>query len=332
MDNKIFALRLRTARLFCGYSLDHLAGAAHLSVTRQSLYRYEHGDMLPRREVLTALATAFGVSEKYFTGESLTIDLPMLRSSADSPLTEAEEEQLSAQLAFWAERYIRMETRAFGDAAFRNPLSDANVGSDDEAITASEQLREAWHCGDGPIASVLRLMERKGIKVLSHPLPDKVYGLSTWANGRYPLIVLDMRTEKTTIERLRFTAAHELGHLLLHFAEGVDTAEQEKLCHKFAGFFIFPRTAFMEEMGAARRETLTLGELIDLKQVYGMSVAAQVHEAYDLGIINHRHYDWWYNERINRNPREEGWGSYPYPESLGREERIESIADNEPNL
>lgn len=326
MDRQLFARRLRTARQFCGYSLEELARHARLPISRQSLYRYEHGDMLPRAEVRTSLASVFGVSEDYLTGQSLAIDMPMLRSSAELKLSAEEEQHLEDILSFWAERYLRLINNNIGQKPFINPLTNGPIQTFSDAIDAATRLRMAWAQGDGPIASVLRLMERKGIMILDHALPDGIYGLSTWADGRYPLVVVDMRTSKTTVERLRFTTAHELGHLLLPF-EGMDERQQEKCCHKFASFFLFSPTAFVEEMGAQHRDTITLAELIDLKQVYGISVAAQIHEAYDLGIITRQHYDWWYDEQIQHNLREEEWGTYAYPETLGREGRLAAIAE-----
>ena len=165
-------------------------------------------------------------------------------------------------------------------------------------------------------------MERKGIKILSTELPDGIWGLSTFADESHPLIVVDMRPQKTTIERLRFTACHELAHILLHFS---DDCNIEKMCNKFANFFLFPKQTFIEEMGAEHRNQLTLEEMIDLKELYGISIAAQVHAAWDLRMISREHYDWWYDEMIKKNRLEEGWGVYSFPETIGREKRVNSI-------
>ena len=81
-------------------------------------------------------------------------------------------------------------------------------------------------------------------------------------------------------------------------------------------------------MGGTWRDFLTLEEMIDLKELYGVSVAAQVHEALDLQMISREHYDWWYDERINKNRKEIGWGKYKFPETIGREKRIESRINN----
>ena len=41
-------------------------------------------------------------------------------------------------------------------------------------------------------------------------------------------------------------------------------------------------------------------------------------------MISREHYNWWYDERINKNSQEEGWGIYSYPETIGREKRVEA--------
>lgn len=327
MDKNLFAIRLREARTHCGYSLDKLVKIAGLCVTRQCLYRYEKGDMFPKPGVMDALAKAFGVSKEYFYGESLHIDVPMLRSAKNYRLSAEEENCLAARLCFWTERYLKMEHEAGCSMAFANPLQGIAVRDFEDIIQASDLLREAWRCGDGPIASVLRLFERKGIKILDMPLPDGILGLSTWADRVHPIIVLDMRAEKTTVERLRFTACHELAHLLLALPEDSEWTI-EKRCEKFASFFLFPRLTFIEEMGSEHRSCLTLDELIDLKGVYGVSVQAMVHEAWDLRIISREHYDWWYDERIHKNWAEKGWGGYEVKETIGRERRIGSMAES----
>ena len=326
MNKNLFPIRLHEARIHCGYSLDKLVKAANLCVTRQCINRYEKGIMQPKPEVVAMLAKTFGVSTEYFSGGSLDIDVPMLRSAKNYRLTAEEEKHLTSRLCFWAERYIRIEREVGCSAPFVNPIKQTAVRNLDDIIRASDTLRAAWRCGDGPIASVLRLLERKGIKILDLPLPNGIFGLSTWADHTHPLIVLDLRPEKTTVERLRFTACHELAHLLLTFPDDSEWTA-EKRCEKFASFFLFPKQTFVEEMGSEHCSTLTLNELIDLKNVYGVSVQAMVHEAWDLRMITREHYDWWYNERIHKNWNEEGWGGYEFKETVGRERRVESVAE-----
>ena len=319
---KQFPIRLRLARSIMGLSLGKLSEKMGYAITKQSLSRYEAGIMKPKSDVLATLASALDISTAYFEGTSMVLDVPMLRSSSNTSLSEEELVEIEALLSFKAEQYLRTERQIGMQAHFNNPLEGVCVSNLEEVIEAADLLREQWRCGDGPIPSVLRLMERKGIKVLNASLPDQVVGLSTWADKIHPLVLIDMGSEKTNCERLRFTACHELGHLLLTFPDG---AKVEQLCNQFASFFLFPRHTFKEEIGGDFRESLALEELIDLRELYGVSIAAQIHEAWDLHLISRQHYDWWYEEMIKKNVKEEGWGSYRFPETLGREKRMRAI-------
>lgn len=279
--------------------------------------------MRPHANILTAFAQALGISEDYFYGRNIKIDVPMLRTTSNGKIEEDVITAIESRLSYWTERLLAKEHKAGITVEFKNPIENVQVTAFEDAIKAADLLRQFWHCGDGPIASVLRLFERKGIRIMEDELPADVYGLSTWADHRIPLMVLDTRCSKTTAERLRFTAAHELAHLLLSLPPSSDLSV-EKRCNKFASFFLFPKSAFIEEMGGERRDELTIEEMIDLKELYGVSIAAQVHEAWDLQMISREHYDWWYDENIKKNKMEEGWGVYTFPETVGREKRMDA--------
>ena len=58
-------------------------------------------------------------------------------------------------------------------------------------------------------------------------------------------------------------------------------------------------------------------------------MAAIVHEAYDLGIIDRDYYTYWFESIIKDNPREDGWGEYQFPETLGKEKRMNAIVSGQ---
>lgn len=321
------AIRLREARLMRRLSMDKLIELADFVVTKQSLSRYERGIMRPHANVISALAKALDISEDYFLGTNINIDVPMLRTTSGGKLQEDVLTAIEARLAYWTERLLAKERAVGISGEFRNPIENLQVSSLEDAIQAADLLRRLWHCGDGPIASVLRLLERKGIRIMEDELPAGVYGLSTWADRSLPLIVLDLREDKTTVERLRFTAAHELAHLLLSFPEE-SKYSVEKRCDFFASFFLIPKQTFIEELGAEKREKITLEEMIDIKELYGQSLTASIIEARDYGIITTEYKRAWYAEHIEPNPRETGNGHYAFPETLGKEKRINSIINS----
>ena len=327
MTSNQFSIRLHEARQMMGLSMEKLAELTGGIITKQSISRYEKGLMLPKRVAKLAMAKALNISDSYFDGTNLKIDMPMLRTTSNGKLSEDELQALEAKLSFWAEQYLTKEKEAGFPTQFQNPIKDTKVSTLEDAIQASILLREKWHCGDGPIASILRLLERKGIMILAATLPDYVFGMSTWADKKHPLMILDFNPEKSTVEKLRFTAVHELAHLLLSFPQESEYSV-EKRCDLFASFFLLPKQTFIEELGAEKREKITLDEMIDIKELYGASLAASIIAARDYGIITTEYKRAWYTEHIEPNPREIGNGHYAFPETLGREKRVNSIVDS----
>ncbi len=74
-------------------------------------------------------------------------------------------------------------------------------------------------------------------------------------------------------DRLRFTALHELAHLVLNMQHCEEKAE-EKYCHAFAGAFLLPEARINELFGSMHRSRIYLQELINVKETYGISVRA----------------------------------------------------------
>ena len=327
MTSNQFSIRLHEARQMMGLSMEKLAELTGGIITKQSISRYEKGLMLPKRVAKLAMAKALNISDSYFDGTNLKIDMPMLRTTSNGKLSEGELQALEAKLSFWAEQYLAKEKEAGFPTQFKNPIKGTRVSTLEDAIQASSLLREKWHCGDGPIASILRLFERKGIMILAATLPDYVFGMSTWADKKHPLMILDFNPEKSSVEKLRFTAAHELAHLLLSFPQESEYSV-EKRCDLFASFFLLPKQTFIEELGSKKREKITLEEMIDIKELYGASLAASIIAARDYGIITTEYKRAWYAEHIEPNPREIDNGHYAFPETLGKEKRVNSIIDS----
>ena len=126
------------------------------------------------------------------------------------------------------------------------------------------------------------LLEERGIKVFKLSLPESVDGLSCRVRrvdgADVPVVVCS--TAKS-LERQRFTIAHELGHMVLDIPS---TVQEEKACHRFAGAFLAPRNELIREVGR-RRVNFGFAELMDIKKMFGISAAALVMRMRDLGII-----------------------------------------------
>src|SRR4051812_19151619 len=76
------------------------------------------------------------------------------------------------------------------------------------------EVRARLGLGDEPVPNVVRTLERHGVIVARLSLADTVDAFS-WPVPARPLVILG--TDKGNRARSRFDAAHELGHLVLHY-------------------------------------------------------------------------------------------------------------------
>ena len=113
-------------------------------------------------------------------------------------------------------------------------------------------------------------------------LPGSVDGLSSRVRrlGGADVPVVVCSTAKS-LERQRFTIAHELGHLVLSIPSDVP---EEKACNRFAGAFLAPEEELVREVGR-RRLNFGFAELVEIKLMFGVSAASLVVRMRELGII-----------------------------------------------
>ena len=92
------------------------------------------------------------------------------------------------------------------------------------------------------------------------------------------------------VERRRFTALHELGHLLYNhrFAPNLTTREKENLCNAFASEMLIPSQNLRAIFSPG--EKISTYELRQLQLVYGISIDAIMHKLNEIGIISDSKY------------------------------------------
>jgi Zn-dependent peptidase ImmA (M78 family) len=150
----------------------------------------------------------------------------------------------------------------------------------------AQDVRQAWKLGYDPIPNVTELLEEKGLKVLTVRLPQRISGFTCHV-GRgetaeaLPVIVVN---DLFTLERRRFTLAHELAHCLID-GDSVRTVDEEKAATMFAGAFLMSREHLLREVGK-HRNALGYNELIELKHLYRVSGAALLMRLRQLDVIS----------------------------------------------
>ncbi len=287
-DNKeIFSERFKSARNLNGLSLQDLADKLDNQVSRQALHKYEKGEVIPDSEMIGLLSEILGVRPDFFFRET-KVELGEIEFRKLKKLPAKDETKIREQAKDYLARYLELEEIIGIRSDFKNPLDlQKKVNTFEDVEDAAQKVRKSWKLGCDPIFNALELLEDNHIKVIEIDAGDAFDGMQTWVNGDIPVIGINKNRLKKP-DRIRFTAMHELAHLLLpinHLPE----RQKETLCHQFAGAMLFPAEAIRMEMGNTRQRLL-IQELGPLKQQYGISIQAIVMRLKDLKIISEAYF------------------------------------------
>lgn len=137
----------------------------------------------------------------------------------------------------------------------------------------------------GPVPRVLHTLERAGVIVIALEtwIDSKLDAFSTWDGPELDLPLVAMGSGASW-DRIRFTACHELGHLVLHRAPCSDLEAIEREADEFAGAFLFPREDAVNEMPSP----VTLSRLAPLKLKWGMSIGSLIFRAFAVDAIDQK--------------------------------------------
>lgn len=303
-----FSENLRAARKMKGWSLQELADRVG-GITKQALNKYEQGAMKPEGSVLGQLALALGVSPDYFFRAS-RLELGPVEFRKKAKLTAKETDSIKEKIRDYLERYLEVEGMLNIEHEFQAPFIDEHgkpckrkVSSLEEVEEAAAATLQAWRLGINPIPNVVETLEEHGVCVLVLETSSSFHGLATHIS-HLPVIVLN---KTDTAERRRFTALHELGHLVLDI-EAPTEKEAENFCHRFASAMLLPREVVVREFGSTRKR-ISDYELIAVKNQYGISAQAIMRRLVDLQVVAGSYYKY-FCIKMSSNRKEENFGRF----------------------
>ena len=126
---------------------------------------------------------------------------------------------------------------------------------------------------------MLQLFEAHGVRVFS--LVEECRELDAFSFWRAEVPYMFLNTMKSA-EHSRMDASHELGHLVLHWKEGVHGREAEREAELFASFFLMPS----DDVTAQAPRRGDLSEIIKAKHRWNVSAAALVHRMHRVGLLS----------------------------------------------
>ena len=282
MDNT-FAQRLVNARKIRCMSQRELCSSVDGKVSPTAIAKYEKGLMMPSSDVLIVLSNALGMKLDYFFRPFVVdIDPSKFEFRKKSSMGSKKVESIKFLVCSEIEKYLEIEAILGIASKFNLDYSNITVEGENEVKLLAWRLRQDLNIGSDAIVSAVDLLESMGVKIIEIEHESSFSGTCNEAGG-LPVIVVN---KNMCSERKRLTIFHELGHLLMHCAEGVD---KEKMCNVFANEVLIPSDRFKNLIGESRHD-ISLVELQAIQREYGISVDALMMKAYQLNIITQTRY------------------------------------------
>lgn len=276
--------RLTVARKRRGFTMTRLAQL--LGVELRSVSAYENGEFTPSGGTLENISKVLDFPISFFSQddlEEISPDTASFRAMSKMSASKRDIALYSGSIALLLNSAI--------ESRFHLPEIDLpDLSREPAPEAAADSLRRHWGLGELPIKNIVHLLEAKGVRIFSLCVDAvEVDAFSLWRESQ-PFVFLN--TMKSG-ERMRFDCAHELGHLAIHRhgeGQGVINGSQEleKEANEFASAFLMPRSSVL----AHAPKFVTVEKLVQIKKLWGVSVAALAYRMHRLEIIS----DWHYRE------------------------------------
>ena len=248
-------------------------------VTASSISQIESGSLQPSVEVGTAIAASLEFPREFFAraaGPELPLGSLTFRARRSATKRDLHEAQAWAELVL---ECVSALANGFSLPAIRVPRLDH------ESPERAAQVTRAsiGISGDRPVPNITHVMERAGTLAIAIPVPlGHRDAFSTWTSDPRTRPLVALCTKGAPGDRLRYSLAHELGHLVLHRGPIGTIAEIEKEADRFASELLMPGHSIRDEFA----RPVTIKSLTVLKPRWGVSIASLVYRARELGVIS----------------------------------------------
>jgi Zn-dependent peptidase ImmA (M78 family)/DNA-binding XRE family transcriptional regulator len=276
-ENKINTGMLVLARESRGYSQKEMADLIDISAAKLS--RVESGEQNISEEQFTKLITHLGYPRSFYYQQNDAI--------ISSHLSFRQRQKVPQKLLSPVEALINVY-RLNVEALFKGlqktlpAIPNLDITELGSAQEAAKKLRKSWKIPAGVIDNMTELLESHQIPVLSFDFKtERVDSRLILTKENYPLIFLN---KSLLGDRLRFSLAYELGHLIIHaYSNPSFERNTNHEANIFAAEFLMPEKDIRPDF----KDGVTVAKLAELKRKWKVSMHALLFRAEDLGFITY---------------------------------------------
>jgi Zn-dependent peptidase ImmA (M78 family)/DNA-binding XRE family transcriptional regulator len=270
---------LRLARLFRGFAQRELAEI--LMVEPSTVSRVENGLIEPSSDFVQRAVEALKMPTEFFQQTDRVYGLPLsVHPSMWRKRAATSQHDIDRALAELNLRIMHLR-RLLPASEYKPvlPLPQLDIESYDGNIEkVATAVRRTWMMPAGPIPDLTAWLERAGVFVIHADLPDSAMdGVTIQVPDAPPCIFVN---KSQPSDRMRFSLAHELAHLVLH---RIPNADMETEANSFAGAFLVPASDIRPYFHGRK---IDLPLLAGLKPEWRVAMAALLFRAKHLGYVN----------------------------------------------
>ncbi len=280
VDKDINSEMLVLGRKSRGLTQEELAERTLIS--QGHLSKYEIGEHEVPREQLAKIADVLGYPESFFfQAEEITgLGVSVLYHRKKQRLGKKKLKQIEALVNVLSLQLRELLSKCEITGASSFPQYDIEEYDYDPKKIA-QVMRAQWRLPIGPVKSLIGAIENACGVVIKYDFGTQDFdGLGFPLRGIGPFFFMN---KDIPTDRLRFTLAHEIGHVVMHRAKL--TMEIEREANEFAAELLMPKDDIYEDL-----RPFSLERAARLKLKWKVSIAALGRRARDLGVISESQY------------------------------------------
>lgn len=253
--------------------------AKQLDVTQGLISKIETGHLSVSQDMLDALVSALKYPEKFFHRTFQVYPPGMHFYRQHKTLSARKAQEILAKM-----NVRRAHVKVLLDAAEIDykPLPECDIEQYGSPEEVARTARHYFRLPRGPIQNLTELLEDAGILIIHCDVGTRMFaGASMFAEKPNYIICVN---KDMPGDRLRYTLAHELGHMIMH---KLPTPSMEEEADRFASEFLIPARDIGQYLS-----NIALDSLANLKQYWKVSMAAILRQALRLRKITDRRYSY----------------------------------------
>jgi Zn-dependent peptidase ImmA (M78 family)/plasmid maintenance system antidote protein VapI len=253
--------------------------AEAVGVSQGLLSKIENGLLPVASDVLLRLAKVLDYPAKFFFQQERLFGLPARFHRKLKNVNGKSLDRIHAEVNIMMIHLDRLRKSIELEDSALIPRIDPEE-TEGSAFEIARRIRELWQLPRGPIKDLVGIVEAAGgIVVFADFGTHRIDGIGVVRSSLPPVFFLN---RSIPMDRLRFTLAHELGHVIMH---RIPSEEMEQQANAFAGEFLLPAADISEVLAP-----VSLERLANLKLIWKVSIAALLKRAAELEIISKAQY------------------------------------------